>query len=108
MGLLAGRNITIVHLHHLGESGGDSHHIYHHWWKYNNSSSSSFGLAVAQCLFHFNVDFGNAQKVFVKISVRNFEMMLRSLMIKKVGVLSIFVVLVCEIYSPNNVTSFVY
>jgi len=63
--------------------------------------------------------------MFVKMFDRNFEVMLSSLMIKIIGgFLSIFVVLVCgffflllayrfwgkrdEIYSSNNVTSFVY
>ena len=33
-------------------------------------------------LFYFNVDLGNAQKMFVKMYDRNFEVMLSSLMIK--------------------------
>ena len=44
-----------------------------------------FNWQYLNVLFYFNVGLGNAQKMFVKISVRNFEVMLSSPMIKIIG-----------------------
>ena len=84
-----------------------------------------FNWQYLNVLLYFNVGLGNAQKMFVKMSVRNFEVMLSSPMIKIIGgfcqfmlfwYVGFFFLLFAhqfwgqrdDIYSSNNVTSFVY